>query len=163
MILDVRGAVAAMLVVVVVMFTATTMQPVRITAEQPSRMVGTTASEAPAKQPTPVAASSSVVECEQMLDSMDRVFDYQRDARQKLFANSRAPPDPSIFFDRYEPEAVCLTEERFGGEYRYGSLGDGPKFVCGIDTLNPKDCLVYNVSHSYSFGLQPCFCSCLSR
>jgi hypothetical protein len=57
-------------------------------------------------------------------------------------------------YDLFEPEAVCITEERFGGRpERYYSFGDGPKFVCGIDYLRESyagrrgedNCLVYSI------------------
>lgn len=141
---DVRGSVAAIVVVMAVLYTATTrMQPARIAPEQQSRMAGALASSSSSSPELPIL---NATECGKRLDAMDQVFDYQRDARQKLYAESRAPTDLTTLFDPYEPEAVCLTEERFGGTYRYGSLGDGPKFVCGMETLDRKDCLVYNVS-----------------
>lgn len=137
---DVQGAVAAILVVVAVLcMVTTTMQPAGMAAQEQPRM----AAVASKQQVVPMNAT----ECEKRLDAMDNVFDYQRDARRRLFAGKNPPKTgPTISFDPYEPEAVCLTEERFGDKYRYGSLGDGPKYVCGIDTLDPKDCLVYNVS-----------------
>ena len=50
-------------------------------------------------------------------------------------------------FDFFEPEATCLTEERFGGgggsggsgkqqqeePSNHNAFGDGPKFVCGVE------------------------------
>lgn len=54
-------------------------------------------------------------------------------------------------FDPFEPDAVCLAEERFGGmsEERHDAFGDGPKFLCGADYLRDssrkqsESCLVY--------------------
>jgi hypothetical protein len=58
-------------------------------------------------------------------------------------------------FDLFEPEAVCLTEERFGGRSeRYNAFGDGPKFACGVDYMHElykgkegtdDNCLVYSI------------------
>ncbi len=59
-------------------------------------------------------------------------------------------------FDLFEPEAVCLTEERFGGSSskRYKAFGDGPKFACGVDYVHELykgkegtdgNCLVYSI------------------
>ena len=40
-----------------------------------------------------------------------------------------------LSFDIYEPEATCLSEERFGSDTRYHAFGDGPKFICGVDFI----------------------------
>jgi hypothetical protein len=40
--------------------------------------------------------------------------------------------------DLFEPEATCISEERFGqgrNTSRYNAFGDGPKFVCGLDSI----------------------------
>ena len=58
-------------------------------------------------------------------------------------------PSEVNWFDLYEPEANCLSEERFGSgsPRRYEAFGDGPKFICGVDMIasRQKDCLVYSV------------------
>ena len=56
-------------------------------------------------------------------------------------------------FDVFEPEANCISDERFGSDIRYLAVGDGPKFVCGIDFIRKKNnankpqdaCLVYSI------------------
>ena len=135
--------------------------------------------------------------CDALLDRFDAIFDERRRARQRKVRESddddagierKAPPPEEgrkreryfgrarkRFFDLYEPEANCFTDERFGFKFdsdfhanrnitmlrkhyetaeRYDSFGDGPKFVCGVDTIRarrvgaaPDDdgCLVYSV------------------
>jgi Methyltransferase domain len=83
-----------------------------------------------------------------------------RTKREKLLQQQQLP-NMVTFFDLFEPEAVCFTEERFGvspygggssanstntdnsssssnnniKKKRYNAFGDGPHFVCGIDYL----------------------------
>lgn len=59
--------------------------------------------------------------CTDVLDELDHVFDQKRDARAIY---SRKKGDR---WDFYEPEAVCLSEERFGShnEQRYMAFHDG--------------------------------------
>ena len=82
------------------------------------------------------------VACEALLDATDSRMDRKRAKRQQL-ASKRTLIKRLQHFDIYEPEVVCFTEERFGSGERDTAFGDGPKFVCGVDFLDPKDCLVY--------------------
>ncbi|KAG7345547.1 methyltransferase domain containing protein [Nitzschia inconspicua] len=116
-------------------------------------------------------------ECKRKLDALDRVNDERRAARfrtakqakdagknvydmfWKIPVSDNGSSDReernrrNMIFDLFEPEAVCLTEERFGGssDERYVAYGDGPKFVCGVDFLREsykardQNCLVYSV------------------
>ncbi|KAJ1623149.1 methyltransferase domain-containing protein [Pavlovales sp. CCMP2436] len=49
-----------------------------------------------------------------------------------------------LSFDAYEPLWSCEERERVGAGTRYATTGDGPKFVCGVETLK-QPCLVYNI------------------
>jgi hypothetical protein len=103
--------------------------------------------------------------CRAILDHLDDQFDARRAARQRA---SRAADALRRYdhlkekYDLFEPEANCLTEERFGAhgtQERYAAFGDGPKFVCGIDMIREehraalastkegdnKGCLVYSL------------------
>lgn len=88
--------------------------------------------------------------CQELLDELDSTFNARRDARQKI---SRLPSALNFDhergrYDLFEPEANCLTEERFGSVKRFQAVGDGPKFVCGVDMikeLKKGDCLVYSL------------------
>lgn len=61
--------------------------------------------------------------CSQILDDLDATFDLRHEVRQK------ALPHPNFrhvtAFDMYEPEALCITDERFGSRERYRAFGDG--------------------------------------
>jgi len=118
--------------------------------------------------------------CEAVLDRFDRFFDEKRLARQKRVRESNATSTGKYFFDKYEPEANCFTEERFGFEFdwlhrrqrfeaknfydqgfRYDSFGDGPKFICGLDLIrnsnsmsDDKKCLVYSVGSANKIGFE---------
>ena len=88
--------------------------------------------------------------CEAKLNALDANFNKRRQARhnnkpkrKNYIGDSR---EEKVFFDLYEPEAVCFSEERFGTEVRFEAYGDGPKFVCGVDSVaKQKDCLVYSI------------------
>ncbi len=127
--------------------------------------------------------------CDVRLDALERMWDDRRSVRLQLLQDAKnagkniydylwkkklsnkeeAERSKKFRFDLWEPEAVCLTEERFGGQSdtRYDAFGDGPKFVCGVDYIRelynsskkrdarslssssaqepPKPCLVYSV------------------
>lgn len=115
---------------------------------------------------------SSDAECDAMLDKFEAVFDERRKARQEMMAikgNLRRFENDKSFWDPYEPEANCFSDERFGffpdynadlkDQYksikRYESFGDGPKFVCGIDLIakhNGQNILNKNDGDSDSDG-----------
>ena len=117
--------------------------------------------------------------CESILDKFDKTFNDRRTARQRRVILLNNPDNnqnqkevisitekealviEKEFWDLYEPEAICFTEERVGKTSkhlsqqqqhntinnngtntdnedsfeRYDSFGDGPKFICGIDTI----------------------------
>jgi hypothetical protein len=91
--------------------------------------------------------------CAQMLDKLDIAFDNRRKPRQ---SGDRGWTGLRLF-DLFEPEATCISEERFGSdsEERFDAFGDGPKFLCGVDYLAAKAmagsaedstaCLIYSV------------------
>jgi len=66
--------------------------------------------------------STNAATCDERLDELDRTFNRRRDARIELINESTQS------WDFYEPEAVCLSEERFGSTKRYNAFGDG-KFL----------------------------------
>lgn len=86
--------------------------------------------------------------CEKILDTLDNVYNQRRKPRH---SKSNVGWNGQIIFDLFEPEATCISEERFGSdsEERYDAFGDGPKFVCGVDHIAAKakkeDCLIYSV------------------
>lgn len=89
--------------------------------------------------------------CQKRLDKLDSLFNERRKVRQNA-TSSWKPRNSKMKFDLYEPEANCISEERFGSDstVRYEAFGDGPKFVCGVDVLaekakKKKNCLVYSV------------------
>ena len=56
-------------------------------------------------------------------------------------------------FDMYEPEWVCESEVRVGPEVV--NVGDGPKFVCGLENLKEEEnCLVYSIGSGYRFQFE---------
>eukprot|EP00236_Picocystis_salinarum_P002256 CAMPEP_0183825880 /NCGR_PEP_ID=MMETSP0807_2-20130328/1387_1 /TAXON_ID=88271 /ORGANISM="Picocystis salinarum, Strain CCMP1897" /LENGTH=642 /DNA_ID=CAMNT_0026070939 /DNA_START=421 /DNA_END=2350 /DNA_ORIENTATION=- len=56
-------------------------------------------------------------------------------------------------YDMYEPEWVCESEMRVGPEEV--NVGDGPKFVCGVETLREEqDCLVYSIGSGFRFQFE---------
>ena len=54
----------------------------------------------------------------------------RRESRQNYTRAVGGRSEGKMLYDLYEPEANCLSEERFGND-RFASFGDGPKFVCG--------------------------------
>jgi hypothetical protein len=93
-----------------------------------------TASSSSSHQP-PSVEGNHHNNCIATLDALDETFNQRRRTRVIRAEQFSGPPDPKMFFDLFEPEAVCFTDERFGGPHRYDAFGDGPKFVCGIDYL----------------------------
>jgi hypothetical protein len=93
--------------------------------------------------------------CQNRLNALDAFSDARRAARWETVQKTKGASNikAKLVFDVFEPEAVCLTEERFGGLYseRFFAFGDGPKFVCAVDYLRESyknqsgDCLVYSV------------------
>lgn len=56
-------------------------------------------------------------------------------------------------YDIYEPEWVCDNEKQVGPEDI--NIGDGPKFVCGPDSLrHDRDCLIYSIGSHYDFSFE---------
>lgn len=103
------------------------------------------------------ATKYSPSDCESVLDKLDTQFDARRKARQETQFTIN-PDYPQGTFDKWEPEAVCLADERFGSTVRYKALGDGPKFVCGVDFLAKKakneGCLVYSVGSNNDISFE---------
>lgn len=97
--------------------------------------------------------SSTESSCESVLDKLDARFNAQRKARQELPGPQSPWEVEKTYYDKFEPEAVCFDEERFGGSVRYHALGDGPKFVCGVDFIAKKGkkegCLVYSIGRDW--------------
>lgn len=87
--------------------------------------------------------------CRYLLDNLDELFDRRRGVRQRQSLNEENRTKRR--FDLYEPEATCISEERFGDVMRFNAFGDGPKFVCGVDVIARKakeqkgGCLIYSV------------------
>lgn len=68
----------------------------------------------------------------------------------------------------YEPEWICESEERVGAFFepsadmpstavrveRFAAFGDGPKFVCGLDVLANRSCLVYSIGSHNEYGFE---------
>eukprot|EP00542_Grammatophora_oceanica_P014724 CAMPEP_0194028334 /NCGR_PEP_ID=MMETSP0009_2-20130614/2332_1 /TAXON_ID=210454 /ORGANISM="Grammatophora oceanica, Strain CCMP 410" /LENGTH=298 /DNA_ID=CAMNT_0038667691 /DNA_START=57 /DNA_END=950 /DNA_ORIENTATION=- len=96
------------------------------------------------------AGTTMTPSCEKRLDELDDTFNKKRNARKEAGLNWTRSDDGKHRFDKFEPEAVCISDERFGSEQRYDAFGDGPKFVCGVDLLAAQDeCLVYSIgSHN---------------
>lgn len=58
-------------------------------------------------------------------------------------------------FDPFLPEWVCDSDERLGSYgSRHEAFGDGPKFVCGIDTLKGRPCLVYSIGSNNDYRFE---------
>jgi hypothetical protein len=95
-----------------------------------------------------------------VLDQLDEIFDKKRLERVTMMNTSLGD---SLSFDIYEPEATCISEERFGSDrstIRYNAFGDGPKFICGVDFIaqqtahHGKNCLVYSVGSANRIGFE---------
>lgn len=58
-----------------------------------------------------------------------------------------------LVYDLFEAHWHCENESRFGsGPY---GIGDGPKFVCGLDVLaNMEDCLIFSIGSNYDFEFE---------
>jgi hypothetical protein len=92
--------------------------------------------------------NSAAVLCTEKLDELDQVFDQRRDARTAL---SSMNINHEIW-DWYEPESVCLSEERFGSNQRYMAFGDGtcnnsvvyfsPRCAVGFPFVNFTDIIM---------------------
>jgi hypothetical protein len=69
----------------------------------------------------------------------------------------------------FEPEWVCESDERVGARLepsgdtgfaialeteRFAAFGDGPKYLCGLDALAKKTCLVYSVGSHNDYGFE---------
>lgn len=72
--------------------------------------------------------------CEKILDMMDDMYNQRRKPRH---SKNNMGWTGNLIFDLFEPEATCISKERFGSdsEERYDAFGDGPKFVCGVDYI----------------------------
>jgi len=110
------------------------------------------------------AASTPKDACLSNIKMLDATFDERRRQRRALPAKT---VEVLMYFDPYEPEAVCFHEERFGlreGLPRYVAYGDGPKFICGVDFLAARNkekkergeppCLVYSVGSANNVGFE---------
>ena len=135
---------------------------------------------------TTTTTTTTTCDIESALDRFDRTFDERRKARQdrvksQLLAGTGSNVKPKLFWDMYEPEAICFSEERLGyrgpGQasdfQRYAAFGDGPKFTCGVDVMSsltataaakkPKQqrdgdpllpCLVYSIGSANKFEFE---------
>lgn len=63
--------------------------------------------------------------CQHMVDALDSTFDQRRKVRQDIMKTCPDSTDDKEAFDLYEPEAVCISDERFGSADRYAAFGDG--------------------------------------
>ena len=92
-----------------------------------------------------------------VLKALDARFDERREARMRAVKRMGSRRyDGKWAYDLFEPEANCLSEERFGSAERYEAFGDGPKFVCGVDVIASSDdgCLVYSVGSNNKFDFE---------
>ncbi|KAL9178453.1 hypothetical protein ACHAXT_003783 [Thalassiosira profunda] len=109
---------------------------------------------------TSSGGSGTMAQCKDILDRFDARFDEMRAARKSETTKMNlGRVGQESWFDVFEPEATCFTDERFGSKTRmerYGAVGDGPKFLCGVDHLAQKAarlmeegagerCLVYSI------------------
>lgn len=66
--------------------------------------------------------STRQASCDERLDDLERTFNQRRDSRNEQMWNLQ---NLWNLYDLFEPEAVCLSDERFGSEKRYTAFGDG--------------------------------------
>eukprot|EP00578_Thalassiosira_sp_NH16_P023566 CAMPEP_0181103446 /NCGR_PEP_ID=MMETSP1071-20121207/14870_1 /TAXON_ID=35127 /ORGANISM="Thalassiosira sp., Strain NH16" /LENGTH=593 /DNA_ID=CAMNT_0023186521 /DNA_START=111 /DNA_END=1892 /DNA_ORIENTATION=+ len=107
--------------------------------------------------------------CDDILDNLDKRFNEMRAARRNETAKMNlGNVPPQLWWDMFEPEATCFTDERFGSNVRkgrYGAFGDGPKFLCGIDSIAKKTarftdegagerCLVYSIGSNNDISFE---------
>eukprot|EP00980_Cylindrotheca_fusiformis_P015271 scaffold4247_cov66-Cylindrotheca_fusiformis.AAC.12 len=114
----------------------------------------------PPPKPIPVEVLPHVA-CEKLLDSFDAKFKLRTANRQEMTKkwNDSVDVEEAHAYDLFEPEVGCFDEERFGSKERFGSFGDGPKFVCGVDTIAAKSktsegCLVYSVGSNNKIAFE---------
>ena len=97
--------------------------------------------------------------CDNIVEELDNEFDLRRESRQNYTRKVGGSSDAKKLYDLFEPEANCLSEERFGDE-RFASFGDGPKFVCGINFIahqtkeTNKTCLVYSIGSNNDISFE---------
>mmetsp|Transcript_39101 Transcript_39101/g.94530 ORF Transcript_39101/g.94530 Transcript_39101/m.94530 type:complete len:336 (+) Transcript_39101:50-1057(+) len=102
---------------------------------------------------TTSSADGTTSSCRQQLDKLEDQFNRQRQARiNSMLTLNLTMTKRTQRFDVFEPEALCIADERFGSDIRYHAFGDGPKFVCGVDFIGNKkakkpqeECLVYSI------------------
>ena len=95
------------------------------------------------------------------LDAISNRRRYQRNWAVSVLKEIYQESNPKFktLYDMFEPEAYCISDERFGSEVRYAAFGDGPKFVCGVDLITSigrknQGCLVYSVGSSDIFDFE---------
>ena len=97
--------------------------------------------------------------CNDFIEELERDFDLRRESRQNYTRVVGVSNEVKRRYDLFEPEANCLSEERFGNE-RFASFGDGPKFVCGVNFIaeqkntSKKPCLVYSVGSNNDISFE---------
>jgi len=103
----------------------------------------------------PHQVANKVENCNEKLDALDKQFNLQRSNRQEYVEEDGLWGDEKQFFDQFEPEANCFTEERFGSSERFDAFHDGPKFVCGVDYIvKQPSCLVYSVGSNNKYDFE---------
>ncbi|KAL9180529.1 hypothetical protein ACHAXT_010982 [Thalassiosira profunda] len=115
--------------------------------------------------PTPAIGLASIIGgCDDLLLKFDERFDHMREARRNVTLDPKhvdyLSTNKKLWFDSFEPEANCFSDERFGSfrDERDAAFGDGPKFTCGVDVIAQREkdsraagnkegegCLVYSV------------------
>ena len=101
-------------------------------------LAGDASSTGSAAQLVASSVQHSTQSCTDKLNELDHVFDQRRDARA-VFSHGKGEK-----WDWYEPEAVCLSEERFGSNsnQRYMAFQDGA-LACLIEF-----CLTFSMKFS---------------